>query len=112
MYEYRANIRSSEAAANATLHLDCWVQRRLEDPPDPDVNPWVNVPLGHRTVVLQASAVQVALNSGATDPQKRAAIVALLRQEILGWGIDEADQAEQGLMELVPGENWPMAVPL
>lgn len=112
MYEYRANILSSEAAANATLQLDCWVQRRLKDPPDPENNPWVNVPLGHRTVVLQASALQKVLDSAATDQQKRAAIVALLRQEIVSWGIDEADRAEQGLMALVPGESWPVSVPL
>lgn len=112
MFEYQATILSSEAAANGTVHMDCRVQRREVDPVDPENNPWIDVPSGHRTVVLGALEIQNVLNSELTTQEKRQAIIQLIRREVKTWGIDEADQAEQGLMVLIPSGSWPVSVPL
>jgi len=112
MFDYRANILSSSASANGTVHMDCFVQRRYSEPEDPENNPWIDVPNGHRTVVLAASAIQEVIDSSMTLPQKRQAVVELVRREVSTWGLDEADRAEQGLMILIPDGSWPVSVPL
>lgn len=108
MYEYAAVVHSSVASADGTVHLDCIVNRRLEGTEDP----WEPVPNGHRTVVLSAAELRTILDSGGSANQKRQAIISLLRQYIKGWGIDEADRAEQDMMDLIPSGSWPVTVTL
>ena len=91
---YRARVVSSEAAANGDVHLDVYVESdRLGD--------WASIPGGHRTLVLDGSAVLAILEGSGTDNQKRAALSALFKQEVAAWGIDESDNANEQLNELV-----------
>lgn len=93
---YRARVVSSEAAANGDLHLDCFIEKQLED------ESWELVPNGHRTLVLNGAAVlTITSNEAYTIPQKHAALAALFRETAMGWGIDEADEANTSLDELV-----------
>jgi hypothetical protein len=70
------------------------------------------VPQGHRTLVLSAAELQGILDSGNTASEMRQAIMAIIYREVKLWGLDEADQAEAGLMQLIPSESWPVNVPL
>ena len=91
---YRARVVSSEPAANGDVHLDVYVESdRLGD--------WALIPGGHRTLVLDGSAVLAILEGSGTDSQKRAALSALFKQEVAAWGIDESDNANEQLNELV-----------
>jgi len=110
MANYRARILNTEAAADATVHFDCWIQRETADPP-PDN--WVNVLNGHRTLVLQASAIKaITQNPALTDNQKRAQLAELFRIEATSWGIDEADDANGSIIALIPDGSWPVNVGL
>lgn len=104
MTTYRAHVLSTEAAGDGTVHFDCWIQRETS----PDV--WEDIPRGHRTLVLQSSAILSITESGMTDPQKRTALCDLFRAEAKGWGIDESDDADQQLLVLIP--EWPVDVVL
>ena len=114
MATYRARILDTEAAGDGTVHFDCWIQREVEtDPGPPPVMGWENVPSGHRTIVLQGSAVLAITQNGSLTPtQKRAALAALFRTEAKNWGIDESDEANEDLLELIPGGSWPVNVSL
>jgi len=103
MADYRLRVLSGEAAANGDIHLDVMVERETE----PDT--WVLIPLGHRTLVLDGEAVLAITESEATDNQKRGALLALIRQEVVAWGIDRSDDAYNQLLALVPG-GWPVSV--
>jgi len=103
MADYRLRVLSGEAAANGDIHLDVMVERETE----PDT--WVLIPLGHRTLVLDGEAVLAITESEATDNQKRDALLALIRQEVVAWGIDRSDDAYNQLLALVPG-GWPVSV--
>ena len=103
MADYRLRVLSGEAAANGDIHLDVMVERETE----PDT--WVLIPLGHRTLVLDGEAVLAITESEATDNQKCGALLALIRQEVVAWGIDRSDDAYNQLLALVPG-GWPVSV--
>lgn len=91
---YRAKVNSSEAAANGDIHLDVEVQSdRTEE--------WVLIPGGHRTLVLDGEAVLAITEGSGTDNEKRAALSSLFKQEVIAWGIDESDDANEQLIELV-----------
>lgn len=109
MATYRAKINDSEAAGNGTVHFDCWIQRLESE--DPDV--WINVENGHRTVVLQAASILfITDNDSLTDTQKRDQLKELFRLQALSWGIDEADNANEDIVLLIPSESWPVNVVL
>lgn len=111
MANYRAKIIDSEAAGDGTVHFDCWIQREEDDRQGGTI--WVNVEKGHRSVVLQASAVLAVTQDGSlSDGQKRSRLAQLFRQEALSWGIDEADAANEDIMSLIPSESWPVNVNL
>ena len=91
---YRANVLSSEPSANGDIHLDVMVESdRSGD--------WQLIPGGHRTLVLDGAAVLAITEGAGTDLQKRQALSALFKQEVIGWGIDESDDANQQLTGLV-----------
>ena len=91
---YRVEVKSSEAAANGDVHLDV----RIESDRTGD---WVLIPLGHRTLVLDGAAVLAITTGVGTDAQKKAALSALFKQEVLAWGLDESDDANEQLLALV-----------
>lgn len=91
---YRANILSSEAAANGDIHLDVMVESNRS-------GEWQLIPGGHRTLVLDGSAVLAIAEGAGTDVQKKQALAALFKQEVIGWGIDKSDDANQQLVGLV-----------
>ena len=101
---YRVNILGSEAAANGDVHLDVQVEKQ-------DGESWVSVPNGHRTLVLDGQAVLAITEGAGTTAQKRVALLALFRQEVLNWGVDEADNANTQLVALLPA-GFPVAVNL
>lgn len=105
MADYRVRVTSGEAAANADIHLDAWLEKETS----PDV--WEPIPLGHRTLVLDGAAVLAITGSGGTDQQKRAALLELFRAEAESWGIDESDEAYNALYDLLPS-GWPVNVNL
>jgi len=91
---YRTRVESSEAAANGDIHLDVFVESdRSGD--------WVLIPGGHRTLVLDGSAVLLITGGSGTPTEKRLALAALFKQEVLNWGIDRSDDANEQLLELV-----------
>lgn len=99
---YRASILSSEAAANGDICLDVIVESDR-------TGSWALIQNGHRTLVLDGSAV-LAITSGAgTAAQKRTALSNLFKSEVLLWGLDEADDANQQLAALV---TYPVIVSL
>lgn len=107
MANYRAHVINEEAAGDGTNHFDCVIQR--EDTP----GVWVDVPKGHRTLVLGSLAVlAITENPALTDPQKRAALKQLFQSEAQSWGIDESDAADDAIMELIPSGDWPVNVDL
>jgi len=94
--DYRVRIVSMEGAANGDVNLDCFVQRD-------DEGVWVEVPSGHRTMVLSGAAVLAIVRHPTwTDQEKRAALVELFRATAEGWGIDESDEAVNGIEGLLP----------
>jgi len=91
---YRARVLSSEAAANGDIHLDVHVESdRSGD--------WALIPGGHRTLVLDGAAVLAITTGAGTLTQKRAALSALFKAEVLEWGLDTSDDANEQLLELV-----------
>jgi len=101
---YRARVLSSEPAANGDVHLDVHVESdRTGD--------WVLIPGGHRTLVLDGSAVLAICNSGDTLANRRLAVKALFIQKIKDWGIDESDDANEQLTALIY-QGWPQTVDL
>ena len=83
---YRANVLSSEAAANGDVHLDVHIESdRTGD--------WVLIPQGHRTLVLDGAAV-LAITTVA-------ALADYFKEEVKAWGLDESDAANEHLLELV-----------
>ena len=99
MATYRARVKSSEAATDGSVFFDCWIQRQTEVEGE---TVWVDTPKGHRTLVLSGSAVQVILDNGnLTNEQKKLALAELFREEAKSWGIDEADEANEGISDLV-----------
>jgi hypothetical protein len=105
MANYRANVLGGEAAANGDIVFDCWIEKEVEE------GAWEPVPMGHRTLVLDGAAVLSVTESGMTDPQKRAALLELFRQEAESWGIHESDDAYSQLYDLLPA-GWPVTVGL
>ncbi len=101
---YRARVLSSEAAANGDIHLDCHIESdRSGD--------WELIIGGHRTLVLDGSAVLAICNSGDTLAERRQAVKDLFIQEIKAWGLDESDDANEQLMALIY-QGWPQTVGL
>ena len=99
MATYRAHVLSTEASANGNCHLDCYIQKQTEVEGE---TVWVDVPNGHRTMVMAGAAVRVILDNGnLTDVQKRVALAELFREQASGWGIDEANEANTGIEDLV-----------
>ncbi len=108
MASYRVRINNTTPAGDGTAHFDIEIQM-LTDPGPPEV--WQTVPLGHRTVVLQASAIKlITEDSGLTDTQKRNALRALLKQEAQNFGVDEADDAINQILALIPSGSWPVNI--
>jgi hypothetical protein len=106
-YNYRARIQNVTPAGDGTLHFDTYIEMEVET----DV--WQVCPMGHRTLVLQASAVSaITENDQLTDNEKRSQLRDLFKQQAQGWGIDEADSALNDIVGLIPGENWPVNVGL
>ena len=102
MADYRARVVSSEASANGDIHLDVFVESdRSGD--------WALIPGGHRTLVLNGSAVLAICNSGDTLAGRRLAIKDLFIQEIKAWGLDESDDANEQLVALLY-QGWPQSV--
>lgn len=102
MADYRLRVLGGEAAASGDIHLDVWVEKQVN-------GDWNLIPQGHRTLVLDGAAVLVITEGAGTDNQKRAALLALIRQEVVAWGIDQSDEAYTQLFALVPG-GWPVTV--
>jgi len=94
MATYRAHIEGSEAAANGDVHFTCKIQRL-------DAGEWVDVHNGSRTLVMDGAAALVITEGEGTANEKRAALGELFRQTALGWGIDEADDANEQINALV-----------
>ena len=91
---YRANVLSSEAAASGDVHLDVMVESdRSGD--------WELIPGGHRTLVLDGEAILAITTGAGTNAQKITALVALFKQEVKAWGLDESDDANEQLLALV-----------
>ena len=91
---YRARVLSSEPAASGDVHLDVYVESdRSGD--------WELIPGGHRTLVLNGAAVLAITEGAGTDQQKTGALADLFRQEVLSWGLDESDDANEQLLGLV-----------
>ena len=103
---YRARIVSGEAAANGDIHLDVWIEKEAE------TDSWEPVPNGHRTLVLDGSAVlTITGDEELSDQEKLAALAELFRREAASWGIDKSDDAYTQLTELLPN-GWPVTVNL
>lgn len=91
---YQARVISSEAAANGDVHLDVKVQsNRTGD--------WELIPGGHRTLVLDGEAIKTITEGSGTNTEKRLALQAYFKQEVVAWGIDESDDANEQLIALV-----------
>jgi hypothetical protein len=105
MANYRARVLNGGPAANGDVHLDCWIQREVET----DV--WEDVPMGHRSLVLNGAAILSITESAMTDQQKLTALQDLFRQKAASWGIHESDDAYNQLYDLLPA-GWPVNVSL
>ena len=101
---YRANVLSSQPAANGDVHLDVQVESDRS-------GSWALIPDGHRTLVLDGDAVLAIINSGDTLANRRLAIKAFFIQEISAWGIDKSDDANEQLSALVY-QGFPQTVDL
>lgn len=94
---YRARIVSSEAAASGDVHLDCFLERSQDGG-----DTWELVDGGHKTVVLDGEAVlAITTNDDLTDGQKMGQLADLFKQEVVSWGIDRSDDADQQIKALV-----------
>ena len=108
MADYRVRVLSSEAAADGNVYLDCWIQRYNEAGEDSE---WVLIPLGHRTLVLDGAAISAIVDGAGTLPQKRIAMLALFRAEVVSWGLDEAYAANVKLVSILT-DGWPVDIDL
>lgn len=102
---YRAKIASGKAAADGTVHFDCWIERESE----PDV--WEVVPMGHRTLVRSSATILSITESEMSDQEKLDALCALLCEEATNWGIHKSDDAYNQMYDLLP-TGWPVNVDL
>ncbi len=99
---YQVDVRSKEAAANGDVHLDVSVQSDHS-------GDWVEIPGGHRTLVMNGEAILAITNSSGTVPQKRQALAALFREGVKEWGLDQSDEASVAMGEIV---EFPIVVNL
>ena len=68
---------------------------------------YASVKGGHRDVPISAPAVIQIADGPGTDAQKRAAVIALVEDEVKSWGIVESDAAMRAFLSILPGEEWP-----
>ena len=94
-------IRDVKAAANGDVHLDVWVLKEEANPEPPPDTIDVLMPNGHRTAVLKGAAVLAITTSSLTAAKKKAALLALFKQEVASWGVVEADAAANGILGLL-----------
>lgn len=108
--DYRVHVIDSEPTGDGQVRFDCVIQKLVDVGP-PEV--WQDIPKGHRTLALSASAVlTITQNQQLTDVQKRTELRALFKTEAKGWGLDEADTAYDDIMGLIPSGSWPVDVDL
>lgn len=106
--DYRAHVTGAESAANGDVHLDVFIQRQTDEGP-PAV--WVDIPKGHRTLVLDGQAVlAITENEALTTQEKVQQLLDLFMAEIGQWGTDQSDKATTAIDDLV--SNWPVNVAL
>ena len=95
MATYRVRVPANGVEPGAgTVNLDAWIEREVA----PDV--WVLIQGGHRTLQLDAEAVIVILNSGATVGQQITLLKALVVEEAKKSKIERGDEAYNGLVGL------------
>lgn len=103
---YRARVVGSDSAANSDVHLDTYIETDKG-------GSWELVPYGHTTIVLHyQEVVAITDDPVMSDPEKRAALIALFTQKVIDRGIVDSDYAEQSIIDLLPGGDWPIDFPI
>jgi len=75
-----------EMHGNGEIAFDVKVQREVD-------GGYVDVPSGHRTVVLDAAALATIAAMDKTNAQKLQEVAALIRERVLTWRVAESEDA-------------------
>jgi len=96
-----------EMHGNGEIAFDVRVQRE-------DGENYVDVPSGHRTVVLDAAALAAVAAMDKTDAQKLQEVAAQIRERVLTWRVAEAEDACTWFAAVAPAmtEEKPVRLPL
>ena len=98
MATYRVRVpENGVEPARGQVNLDAWIDRW-----DEDLEEWVPIPRGHRTVELDADALLVIVNHPtATNAQKIAMLKALVVEEAdQGGEVTKANEVYEALIDL------------
>lgn len=94
----------SVITARGDIALDVFLEVQIDDSPEA----WVQVPDGHRTVILQAQAVVAIAQGPGTPVQKRQAVLALITDAVLAFGLAQSYQGAAAFVSLLPNGKWPV----
>lgn len=101
---YRLVINSAVAAANRAVSMDVEAQSNAS-------GSWVTIPNGSRTFLLSASKSLAITEGSGTDAEKRAALIELLKKDVIAWGLVQSDNALTQMTSLIPG-GFPVTLDL
>ncbi len=101
-------IKGVRPSGRPIIRFDCVL--KYESPEGEDPRSWVPAESGHRDVELQASTIKAIADGPGTVSQKRAVVVALIKQGVIDWGVGEGAEAIGFVESLIPGETWPVKI--
>lgn len=96
--DYRYIVNSITSTGNDRVHMDVTIEASSDGKAT-----WHQTQNGHRTAVLNGQQVLAITQGAGTDPEKRAALLALFTQEVESWGLHVSDNAAEAILALIPG---------
>ena len=74
----------------------------------------VAIPSGHRTVVVDAAQLNAIADKSTSTTEKLKMVAALIREDVATWRVDEAEDAANWLLSVVPemSREDPLIFPL
>lgn len=101
---YRLYIPEAEAAANKQIDMSIEVQSDVS-------GSWVTIPNGDRQFLLSATKTLAITEGSGTAAEKRAALIELLKKDVVSWGLAQSDYALAQMTALIPG-GFPVTIAL
>lgn len=103
----RICVYSIESHGNGGVAFDVEVRREVG-------GELVAIPSGHRTVVVDAAQLNAIADKSTSTTEKLKMVAALIREDVSTWRVDEAEDAADWLLSVVPemSREDPLIFPL